>query len=95
VLPSHDNRPRRLKPIATASLRRVNQSSLRGLSPRPRLARETVRLVQQYTQRRISKNTLQRGRQETTAKLAKVEQQLQYVETEIQIQQCALQQEQD
>jgi YMGG-like Gly-zipper len=60
-----------------------------------RLDRETARLVQQYRQRRIPKNALQRSRQETAAKLAEAEQQLQHVETEIQIQQRALQQEQE
>jgi len=60
-----------------------------------RLDRETARLVQQYKQRRIPKSALQRSRQETAAKLAEAEQQLQQVESEIQIQQRALQQEQD
>jgi hypothetical protein len=60
-----------------------------------RLDRETARLVQQYKQRRISKSTLQRSRQETSAKLAEAEQHLQHVESEITIQQRALQQEQD
>jgi hypothetical protein len=60
-----------------------------------RLDRETVRLVQQYKQRRITKSALQRSRQETAAKLAEAEQQLQHVETEINIQHRALQQEQD
>jgi hypothetical protein len=60
-----------------------------------RLDRETARLVQQYKQRRITKSALQRSRQETAAKLAEAEQQLQHVEAEIQIQQRALQQEQD
>jgi hypothetical protein len=60
-----------------------------------RLDRETARLVQQYRQRRITKKALQRSRQETAAKLAEAEQQLQHVETEIQIQQRALQQEQE
>jgi Glycine zipper len=59
-----------------------------------RLDRETARLVQQYKQRRITKSALQRSRQETAAKLAEAEQQLQHVESEIQIQQRALQQEQ-
>jgi hypothetical protein len=60
-----------------------------------RLDCETARLVQQYKQRRITKSALQRSRQETAAKLAEAEQQLQHVETEIQIQQRALRQEQD
>ena len=60
-----------------------------------RLDRETARLVQQYKQRRITKSALQRSRQETVAKLAEAEQQLQHVESEIQIQQRALQQEQE
>jgi hypothetical protein len=60
-----------------------------------RLDRETARLVQQYKQRRISRSALQRSRQETAAKLAEAEQQLQHVESEIQIQQRALRQEQD
>jgi hypothetical protein len=60
-----------------------------------RLDRETARLVQQYKQRRITKSALQRSRQETAAKLAEAEQQLQHVETEINIQQRALQQKQD
>lgn len=60
-----------------------------------RLDRETARLVQQYKQRRITKSALQRSRQATAAKLAEAEQQLQHVESEIHIQQRALQQEQD
>src|SRR4029453_14676937 len=60
-----------------------------------RLDRDTARLVQQYRQRRIPKSALQRSRQETAAKLAEAEQQLQHVETEIQIQQRAPQQEQE
>ncbi len=48
-----------------------------------------------HKQRRISKSTLQRSRQATAAKLAEAEQQLQHVESEINIQQRALQQEQD
>lgn len=60
-----------------------------------RLDHETARLVRQYKQRRITKSALQRSRQETAAKLAEAQQQLQHVETEIQIQQRALQQEQN
>lgn len=60
-----------------------------------RLDRETAQLMQQYRQRRITKRALQRSRQETAAKLAEAEQQLQHVEAEIQIQQRALQQEQE
>src|SRR5262249_11063909 len=57
-----------------------------------RLDRETARLVHQYQQRRIARSALQRSRQETAAKLAEAEQRLQHVETEIQMQQRALQQ---
>jgi hypothetical protein len=60
-----------------------------------RLDRETAQLVQQYRQRRIPKRALQRSRQATAAKLVEAEQQLQHVEAEIQIQQRALQQEQE
>ena len=60
-----------------------------------RLDRETARLVQQYKQRRIPKSALQRSRQATAAKLAEAEQHLQHVESEIHMQQRALQQEQD
>src|SRR5215813_3017527 len=58
-----------------------------------RLDRETARLVQQYKQRRIAKSALQRSQQATAAKLAEAEQQLQQVETEIDIQYRALQQD--
>jgi hypothetical protein len=58
-----------------------------------RLDRETARLVQQYQQRRLAKIALQRSQQATAAKLAEAEQQLQHVETEIDIQHRALQHE--
>ena len=58
-----------------------------------RLDRETARLVQQYQQRRLAKSALQRSQQATAAKLAEAEQQLHHVETEIDIQHRALQQE--
>jgi chromosome segregation ATPase len=58
-----------------------------------RLDRETTRLVQQYKQRRLAKSALQRSQQATAAKLAEAEQQLQHVETEIDIQHRALQHE--